>query len=144
MATTTPNFGFDVPTSSDYVKNGAVAIETLGDDIDARFGDVTNYPDQIVNRVAGVSRPVPYATQAGTATITGSATVTWAVSTRFTQAPIVMATVNNINNTRTSVGVASITTTSFSALVYVGGTLSTSAASVGYLGIQMTSAAAAG
>jgi len=35
MATTTPNYGWDVPTSSDYVKDGAVAIETLGDDIDA-------------------------------------------------------------------------------------------------------------
>lgn len=35
MATTTPNYGWDVPTSSDYVKLGAVAIETLGDDIDA-------------------------------------------------------------------------------------------------------------
>ena len=35
MATTTPNYGWDVPTSSDYVAQGAVAIETLGDDIDA-------------------------------------------------------------------------------------------------------------
>ena len=35
MATTTPNFGWDVPTSTDYVKDGAAAIETLGDDIDA-------------------------------------------------------------------------------------------------------------
>jgi hypothetical protein len=35
MATTTPNYGWDVPTSTDYVKDGALAIETLGDDIDA-------------------------------------------------------------------------------------------------------------
>lgn len=35
MATTTPNYGWDVPTSSDYVKDGAVAIEALGDDIDS-------------------------------------------------------------------------------------------------------------
>jgi hypothetical protein len=35
MATTTPNYGWDVPTSTDYVKDGATAIETLGDDIDA-------------------------------------------------------------------------------------------------------------
>jgi hypothetical protein len=34
MATTTPNYGWDVPTSTDYVKDGATAIETLGDDID--------------------------------------------------------------------------------------------------------------
>lgn len=41
MATTTPNYGWDVPTSSDYVKNGAVAIETLGDDIDASLFSIT-------------------------------------------------------------------------------------------------------
>jgi hypothetical protein len=35
MATTTPHYGWDVPTSTDYVKDGATAIETLGDDIDA-------------------------------------------------------------------------------------------------------------
>lgn len=34
MATTTTNFGFDVPTSSDLVKNGATAISTLGQDLD--------------------------------------------------------------------------------------------------------------
>jgi hypothetical protein len=34
MATTTTNYGFDVPTSSDLVKNGATAISTLGQDID--------------------------------------------------------------------------------------------------------------
>jgi len=41
MATTTPNYGWDVPTSSDYVKLGAVAIETLGDDIDASLFSIT-------------------------------------------------------------------------------------------------------
>ena len=34
MATTTPNYGWSVPTSSDLVKNGATAIETLGDSVD--------------------------------------------------------------------------------------------------------------
>lgn len=41
MATTTPNYGWTVPTSSDLVKNGAVAIETLGDSIDASFAGLT-------------------------------------------------------------------------------------------------------
>ena len=40
MATTTPNFGWAVPTSSDLVKNGATAIETLGDSIDASMVDL--------------------------------------------------------------------------------------------------------
>jgi hypothetical protein len=35
MATTTPNYGWTVPTSTDLVKDGATAIETLGDSIDA-------------------------------------------------------------------------------------------------------------
>jgi len=35
MATTTPNYGWSVPTSTDYVAQGAVAIETLGDSVDA-------------------------------------------------------------------------------------------------------------
>ena len=35
MATVTPNYSWPVPTSSDYVKDGASAIEALGDAIDA-------------------------------------------------------------------------------------------------------------
>lgn len=35
MATTTPNYGWPVPTSTDLVKDGAQAIEDLGDAIDA-------------------------------------------------------------------------------------------------------------
>ena len=41
MATTTTNFGFDVPTSSDLVKDGATAIATLGQDIDTQFAGLT-------------------------------------------------------------------------------------------------------
>lgn len=41
MATVTPNYGWDVPTSTDYVKDGATAIETLGDDIDASLFSIT-------------------------------------------------------------------------------------------------------
>jgi hypothetical protein len=43
MATTTTNFGFDIPQSSDLVKNGATAIAELGQDIDTAFaGMVVN------------------------------------------------------------------------------------------------------
>jgi len=38
MATTTPNNGWPVPTSTDLVKDGATAIEALGDAIDATLG----------------------------------------------------------------------------------------------------------
>jgi hypothetical protein len=40
MATTTPNFGWPVPTSTDLVKDGATAIEALGDGVDASFIDL--------------------------------------------------------------------------------------------------------
>jgi hypothetical protein len=40
MATTTPNYGWAVPTSTDLVKDGATAIETLGDSIDASLVDL--------------------------------------------------------------------------------------------------------
>ena len=151
MATTTPNFGFDVPTSTDYVKDGALAIETLGDDIDARFGDITNYPDQIVNVVSGVSRPIPYATSAGTVTVSApsalntlqTASVTFPAS-RFTQAPlVVVAAVNTATNARV-VKADAVTTSGFTAGQWqlTGGTLQSTG--VHWTAIQMTSAAAAG
>lgn len=40
MATTTPNFGWSVPTSTDLVKDGATAIELLGDSIDTSLADL--------------------------------------------------------------------------------------------------------
>jgi len=40
MATVTPNFNWPVPTSTDLVKDGATAMEALGDSIDASFVDL--------------------------------------------------------------------------------------------------------
>jgi hypothetical protein len=47
MATTTPNYGWPVPTSSDLVKNGATDIEALGDAADATMA--TMVPKSIVD-----------------------------------------------------------------------------------------------
>lgn len=41
MATTTTNFGFDIPQSSDLVSQGATAIAELGQDIDTKFAGLT-------------------------------------------------------------------------------------------------------
>lgn len=41
MATTTTNYGFDIPQSTDLVKDGATAIATLGQDIDTQFAGLT-------------------------------------------------------------------------------------------------------
>ncbi len=40
MSTVTPNFNWPVPTSTDLVKDGATAIEALGDSIDASLVDL--------------------------------------------------------------------------------------------------------
>jgi hypothetical protein len=54
MATTTPNFGWTVPTSTDLVKNGATAIETLGDSIDASFvGLKGGTTGQVLSKASG-------------------------------------------------------------------------------------------
>jgi len=54
MATTTPNFGWTVPTSTDLVKNGATAIETLGDSIDASFvGLKGGTTGQVLSKTSG-------------------------------------------------------------------------------------------
>ena len=54
MATTTPNFGWSVPTSSDLVKNGATAIETLGDSIDASLVDLKGgTTGQVLSKATG-------------------------------------------------------------------------------------------
>lgn len=40
MATTTTNYGWDIPQSTDLVKDGATAIATLGQDIDTSMMDL--------------------------------------------------------------------------------------------------------
>ena len=54
MATTTPNFGWPVPTSTDLVKDGATAIETLGDSIDASLVDLKGgTTGQVLTKASG-------------------------------------------------------------------------------------------
>jgi hypothetical protein len=54
MATTTPNFGWSVPTSTDLVKDGATAIELLGDSIDASLVDLKGgTTGQILSKASG-------------------------------------------------------------------------------------------
>jgi hypothetical protein len=81
MATTTPNYGWDVPTSSDYVKLGAVAIETLGDDIDATLWTALggNYPGLRLIKTQVIGSAV------------SSVTVTGAFSATFPNYCIVMS-----------------------------------------------------
>jgi hypothetical protein len=55
MATTTPNYGWPVPTSTDYVKDGATAIEALGDAIDATVFGLGNGMKLIKTQTIGTA-----------------------------------------------------------------------------------------
>jgi hypothetical protein len=66
MATTTPNFGWVVPTSSDLVKNGAVAIETLGDSIDASMVDLKGgTTGQVLSKTSATDMDFTWTTPSG-------------------------------------------------------------------------------
>ena len=65
MATTTPNFGWAVPTSTDLVKDGAVAIETLGDAIDASLVDLKGgTTGQVLAKASNTDMDFTWATDA--------------------------------------------------------------------------------
>jgi hypothetical protein len=54
MATTTTNFGWDIPQSTDLVKDGATAIATLGQDIDtALVGLKGGTTGQVLSKTSG-------------------------------------------------------------------------------------------
>jgi hypothetical protein len=65
MATTTPNFGWPVPTSTDLVKDGAVAIESLGDSIDASLVDLKGgTTGQVLAKASGTDMDFSWVTDA--------------------------------------------------------------------------------
>ena len=66
MATTTPNFGWAVPTSTDLVKDGAVAIETLGDSIDASLVDLKGgTTGQVLSKASNTDMDFTWSSAAG-------------------------------------------------------------------------------
>jgi hypothetical protein len=63
MATTTPNFGWSVPTSTDLVKDGATAIELLGDSIDASLVDLKGgTTGQVLSKTSGTDMDFTWVT----------------------------------------------------------------------------------
>ena len=105
-----------------------------------------SYPNQVAvkSAVDSIVRPLPFAVHAGvTASITGSATVSFPTSTRFTQAPIVTATPTS-STAVTSATVASITTSGFNIYFWSGSSSATLARTAQYMAVQMTTAAAQG
>ena len=81
MATTTPNFGWTVPTSTDLVKNGATAIETLGDGIDASFVDLKGgTTGQVLSKATGTDLDFTWATVGSGLNLVKAQTIGTAVS----------------------------------------------------------------
>lgn len=63
MATTTPNFGWSVPTSTDLVKDGATAIELLGDSIDTTLVDLKGgTTGQVLSKTSGTDMDFTWVT----------------------------------------------------------------------------------
>jgi hypothetical protein len=63
MATTTPNFGWDIPQSTDLVKDGATAIAALGNDIDTSMVDLKGgTTGQILSKTSGTDMDFTWVT----------------------------------------------------------------------------------
>ena len=81
MATTTPNFGWSVPTSTDLVKDGATAIETLGDAIDASLLDLKGgTTGQLLSKNSNTDMDFTWTSVAGGLTLVNTTSITNGVS----------------------------------------------------------------
>lgn len=66
MATTTTNFGWDIPQSTDLVKDGATAIAALGQDIDTAFVDLKGgTTGQVLSKASGTDLDFTWSTAGG-------------------------------------------------------------------------------
>ncbi len=66
MATTTTNFGWDIPQSTDLVKDGATAIAALGQDIDTAMVDLKGgTTGQFLSKASGTDLDFSWVTAGG-------------------------------------------------------------------------------
>lgn len=66
MATTTTNFGWDIPQSTDLVKDGATAIATLGQDIDTSMVDLKGGASgQVLSKASATDMDFAWVDQSG-------------------------------------------------------------------------------
>lgn len=126
MATTTTNFGWDIPQSTDLVKDGATAIATLGQDIDTAFVDLKGgTTGQVLSKASGTDldftwveqddTTLSFNAQTGTTyTLVASdsaklVTTSNASAVTVTVPPSVFTTGNQINVQSIGVGLTSFT-----------------------------------
>lgn len=66
MATTTTNYGWDIPQSTDLVKDGATAIATLGQDIDTSMADLRGgTTGQVLSKTSNTDMDFTWVTNSG-------------------------------------------------------------------------------
>ena len=126
MATTTTNYGWDIPQSTDLVKDGATAIATLGQDIDTAFVDLKGgTTGQVLSKASGTDldftwveqddTTLSFNAQTGTTyTLVASdsaklVTTSNASAVTVTIPPSVFSTGNQINVQSIGVGLTSFT-----------------------------------
>jgi hypothetical protein len=113
MATTTPNFGWPVPTSTDLVKDGAIAIEALGDGIDASLLDLKGgTTGQVLAKASNTDLDYSWTTpQVGDITaITASSPLTGGGTSGDVTIGILSGTTSNLGAVQLSTSVSSTST----------------------------------
>ena len=108
-------------------------------------GNNATYPNQaVITSPGGTARPLPFSFTAGSASITGSGTITIGSSGRFTQNPIVTLGLVSSAGNRSSATWATTGTplTTITAYVWNGTVAATASATVQFHAVQMTSASA--
>jgi hypothetical protein len=101
MATTTTNFGWDIPQSTDLVKDGATAIAALGQDIDTALIDLKGgTTGQVLAKASGTDLDFTWSTAANagmtllsTTTLSGASTTISTISGSYNELFIVMRSV---------------------------------------------------
>jgi hypothetical protein len=86
MATTTTNFGWDIPQSTDLVKDGATAIAALGQDIDTAFVDFKGgTTGQVLKKTSGTDLDVEWGTASSGLTLINTTSFSGVSSHSLTQ-----------------------------------------------------------
>lgn len=143
MATTT-NFGWTTPDNTGYVKDGALAIRTLGSAIDTSLVDLKGgTTSQVLSKTSNTDMDFTWVSLTGmtllsTTTLTGSSTSISVTPTGYAEISVVVSGVTNGSNGNLFMGINSDTTAANYVQAFYGteGTVYYSGANVGVDGVS--------
>ena len=143
MATTT-NFGWTTPDNTGYVKDGALAIRTLGSAIDTSLVDLKGgTTSQVLSKTSNTDMDFTWVSLTGmtllsTTTLTGSSTSISVTPTGYAEISVVVSGVTNGSNGNLFMGINSDTTAANYVQAFYGteGTGYYSGANVGVDGVS--------